>query len=105
MNNSVDFSLPEEKPDLSERKGKLTTLIEAAHAILDSKEWSTLKAEEFDPGTARLRRDLFSEAKKRPLDDARIYSLQGEIRAMERFDLEKMAANWMKELDTIKKLN
>lgn len=105
MNNSVDFSIPEEKPDKSERAGKLTTLIEAAHAILDSKEWSTLKESEFDAELARLKRLLFAEAKKRPVSESELYYLQGRIEAMERFDLGTMASKWHAELQTIKKLN
>lgn len=102
MNNS-GISVEEEKPDLSEKLGKLTTLIESAHAVLESKGWSTLKAE-FDAELARLKRILFTEAKKRPVDEKELYFIQGRIESMERFDLVNMATKWRTELDHIKKL-
>lgn len=103
MNNSGLPSDEQEKPDLSEKLGRLTTLIEAASALLDSKEWSTLK-EEFDAELARLKRVLFTEAKKRPVNENELYFIQGRIEAMERFDLMNMALKWRTELEHITKL-
>ena len=102
MNNS-SLPIEEEKLDLSEKLGKLTTLIEAAHATLESKGWSTLK-EEFDAELARLKRVLFVEAEKRPINDTEMYYLQGRIDAMKRFNLLYMATKWRTELENIKKL-
>lgn len=102
MNNS-GLPTEEAKPDLSEKLGKLTTLIEAAHAILESKEWSTLKAE-FETELERLKRVLFTEAKKRPMNENEIYFLQGRIESMERWDLAHMAEKYRAELETIRKL-
>ena len=99
MNNSAGLP-PETVPDLSERAGRLTTLIEAAEMLLASREWSTLK-EEFD--AERYERILVQEAKKPELDNAEMYRLQGRIEVMKRFDLSHMRDKWRLELDSIKK--
>lgn len=103
MNNS--FLQPEEKRDYSERAGKLATLIEAVEAILASPEWSTLKAEEFDGELERLERMLLTEAKKKPLDEAEIYILQGRIDTMKKYSLERLRNKYRIELEGINKLN
>lgn len=104
MNNSGFQSDEEKKPDLSEKAGKLTLLIESANAILESKEWSTLKDKEFGEELARLERVLLTEAQKRPVNESEIYFLQGRIESMKRFDLSYMASKWIAELETIRKL-
>jgi len=105
MNNSFANETDIPTPDRSERIGRLTTLIESANAVLDSKEWSTLKTEEFDGALLRYKRLLLSEARKKTIDEPEIYRLQGRIDVMERFDLSHMRDKWLNELETIKKLN
>lgn len=104
MNNSVFSENKEEKPNVQECIGRLTTLIESAEAVLVSKEWSTLKEKEFDAELNRLKRVLVTEAKKRPVNEPEIYFIQGRIESMERYDLRYMADKWRVELETIKRI-
>lgn len=94
----------EKKPDYAERAGRLATLIEAIESILSSKEWSTLKEEEFDGELERLERLLLVEAKKPQIDEKEIYKLQGRIESMKRFNLEGLKQKFRLELETINKL-
>lgn len=105
MNNSA-FQPPEEqKPDLAERAGKLATLIEAAEIVLASREWRTLKEEEFDGYLERNERLLLAEAKRKELDQAEIYRYQGRIEVLKRFSLEQLCEKYRTELEGIRKLN
>lgn len=103
MNNSGLIPQEEPKPDISERKGKLTTLIESLGAILVSEEGRTLK-KEFDVELERLNRVLKTESRKRPVNTDEIHYLQGRIESMERFDLEKMLQKYRTELETITRI-
>lgn len=105
MNNSVASLNEIQAPDLRERAGKLATLIESAEMLLNSKEWSTLREEEFDGELERLERILLTEAKKKPLDEGELYRLQGKIEVMKRYSLQHLVDKYRLELDSINRIN
>lgn len=102
MNNS--FLPKEEKVSYEERAGKLATLIEAVELILASKEWSTLKEEEFNGELERSERILLNEAKKPELNQAEIYRLQGKIDTLKKYNLERLRDKYRLELDGINRI-
>jgi len=105
MNNSVFLPPKEEekKPDRRKRAGKLATLIESIEKILASTEWSTLKEEEFNDEIPRLNRLLLAEAKKKEVNHAEIYRLQGRIESAQKYSLETLLKKYHIELETITK--
>lgn len=93
---------PDKLATIRERDAHLVRLIEAIADIQSTAAWSTLK-EEFDGEIARLNRLLLAEAKKKDIDTAEQYRLQGRIEASKKYSLEKLFEDYMAERDTIRR--
>lgn len=85
-----------------ERSAHLVRLIEAIKDVQSTPAWSTLK-EEFDGEVSKLNRLLLAEARKKEIDTAEQYRLQGRIESAKKFSLEKLLEDFMTEHDTIKR--
>lgn len=107
MNNSLltiekEPSTKEEK--VQEREAWLVRVIEAARALGESAEWSTLKEEVFDEVAKRLKRDLQRESLKPELDLPEIYRLQGQIAWAKKYaDIGLLAEEYRLELTNVRK--
>lgn len=93
---------PDKLAPIRERDAHLVRLIEAIQDVQSSSAWSTLK-EEFDGEIARLNRLLLAEAKKKDIDAAEQYRLQGRIESAKKYSLEKLFEDSMTERDTIRR--
>lgn len=93
---------PDKLAAIWERDAYLVNLIEAIREVQSSSAWSTLK-EEFDGEIARLNRLLLAEAKKKDIDIAEQYRLQGRIESARKYSLDKLLEDSMTEHDTIKR--
>lgn len=93
---------PDKLATIRERDAHLVRLIEAITEVQSTSAWSTLK-EEFDGEIAKLNRFLLAEAKKKDIDTAEQYRLQGRIESAKRFSLEKLFEDAMTERDTIRR--
>lgn len=91
MNNSLISPKPETAKEMAEeREAKIVRLLEAVGQIRESSAWSTLKTEEFDSLTTRIRQDLLREAKNDNPNTNKLNRLAGELKWAERFsDLDK----------------
>lgn len=87
---------------IRERSAHLVRLIEAIQDVQSTSAWSTLK-EEFDGEIARLNRLLLAEAKKKEIDTAEQYRLQGRLDATKKLSLEKLLEDYMTEHDNLKR--
>lgn len=87
---------------IRERKEHLVRLIEAITEVQSIPAWSTLKTE-FDGEIAKLNRFLLAEAKKKPINDAELYHLQGRIESAKKYSLEKLYEDAMAEHDSLKR--
>lgn len=85
---------------LTTRQGELVQIVEAIDILLGSKEWRILR-NVFDEAVEKVERQLLSEAKGE-VDVNKIYSLQGELLALKRYDLANYAERCKKELEGIK---
>lgn len=85
------------KPLLRERVTKLTSIIEALSALNQSHYWHVLKEHEFDGDLNSLVGRLEKEK-----DTVEIFRLQGEIKRVKKYDLEKLLDTRRKELEIIK---
>lgn len=93
---------PDKLAIIRERDAHLVRLIEAITDVQATSAWSTLK-EEFDGEIARLNRLLLAEAKKKDIDIAEQYRLQGRIESAKKFSLEKLFEDLMAERNTIRR--
>lgn len=93
---------PDKLATIRERDTHLVNLIEAIQEVQSSNAWSTLK-EEFNGEIARLNRLLLAEAKKKDIDSAEQYRLQGRIESAKKYSLEKLLEDSMTEHDTIRR--
>lgn len=93
---------PDKLAAIRERDAYLVRLIEAITDVQSTDAYSTLK-EEFDGEIARLNRLLLAEAKKKDIDMAEQYRLQGRIESAKKYSLEKLLEDSMTEHDTIRR--
>ncbi len=91
-----------QRATIQERDAHLLRLLEAIQDVQATSAWSTLK-EEFDSEIARLNRLLLAEAKKKDIDSAELYRLQGRIESAKKYSLEKLFEDLMAERDTIRR--
>ena len=91
-----------QRATIQERDAHLVRLIEAKQDVQSISAWSTLK-EEFDGEVARLNRLLLAEAKKKEIDTAEQYRLQGRIESAKKYSLDKLFEDSMAERDTIRR--
>lgn len=109
MNNStLSYQEPAEEIDLSpvlrEKQVELEAIIKAINAIAGTPEWKVLKEKVFDGVVESLERLLNQEAKKKPLNEAEIYSLNGQLQWAKKYaDFNKLAQAYKLELDNIAK--
>jgi Lhr-like helicase len=107
MNNS--FLAPEKEPvspqeKVQEREAWLVRVIEAARAVSDSAEWSSLKEEVFDGVLERLERDLARESMKPEVNTPELYRLQGQILWARKYaDIATLADEYRSELTNVRK--
>ena len=89
---------------LRHREGELVSIIEALGTLEQSAEWSTLKKLVFDGVLTKLANGLLSESQKMPLDDNKMYHLQGQIAWAKKYaDLGTLLASYRAELQNIRK--
>jgi hypothetical protein len=107
MNNS--FLAPEKEPaspqeKVQEREAWLVRVIEAARAVSESADWSTLKEEVFDGALERFERDLVRESLKPELNSPEMYRLQGQIAWAKKFaNIALLADEYRSELTNVRK--
>ena len=109
MNNSkIALDAFEEEPEfdrnpqLQKQRAKLTNIVQAIEGVTATKDWQTIKREIFDPAAEQLDILLAKEMKKRPIEPAQIYFLQGQLRWTEkRANLEKLNEQFKVELKHI----
>jgi hypothetical protein len=89
-------------PLLEGRAGELATLIEILGTLNQSREWSSLKAKEFDPEIVRIESLLKTESKKRPLEQETIYYLQGRLDGVKKMHVSHLLESYRLELMRIK---
>lgn len=83
------------------RHSELNLIVETIDLLLASKEWRILREKVFDEAVEKVERQILSEAKG-AVDINKIYSLQGELIALKRYDLANYAEKCKKELEGIK---
>ena len=93
---------PDKLAAIRERDAHLVRLIEAITDIQSTTAWSTLK-EEFDGEIAKLNRFLLAEAKKKEIDTAEQYRLQGRIESAKKYAFDALLADYRQERDTIRR--
>ncbi len=112
MNNSkiaIENTLAEEpefdnKPLLREMQSQRTRIVQAIDRVKASKDWRMLEDELFEGIVEKLEKLLREEANKRPIDDAQIYYLQGQLVWAKKYaDLEKLKEVFKVEVQNIKK--
>lgn len=111
MNNSnLTIDLEEEKdpvPVLHQMESELVKIIEAMQSIAISDQWKVLKELIFDDLVASLEKRISSEAKKKPIDEPEIYSLNGQLAWAKKYaDFNKLADAYKVQLMNLRiKLN
>ena len=109
MNNSqIIADLQPESEDISPRlrieEARLVRIIEALQEVRETKAWSSLKNEVFDPLVNVLERELRTEAKKDEPNPLKLNRLSGELKWAERFsDLYKLEQTYMVQLQNVRK--
>ncbi len=84
------------------RQSELIQIVETIDSLLGSKEWKVLQEKVFGEAVERTERLLLNEAKDAEVSLQKIYTLQGELLALKRYDLASYAERCKKELDGIK---
>lgn len=109
MNNSkiaLD-SVPQEvdrKPWLHQREGELVKIIEAIGGVASSAEWSSLKTLVFQEVVEKLKKELFTEARKDTPDVLAMARINGQYTWAKKYaDLDKLADSFRLELTNIRK--
>lgn len=109
MNNSkiAIESVPvidsDKRPWLHQREGELVKIIEAIGGVTSSAEWSSLKTLVFDGLVERLRKDLFTEARKDEPNVLALARINGQYTWAKKYaDLTKLADSFRLELTNIR---
>lgn len=98
-----EIAYEEQVPRLRQREGELVTIIDALKSVESSKDWSTLKTEVFDGIVGTLERKLSQEVLKKPLNEAGIYDLQGQLAWARKYaNLDSLAQAYRTELTSIR---
>ncbi len=84
-------------PALNNRAEQLTDIIEALENIAGSNYWKVLQKYVFGVELSKARKSL---AKER--DTTEMFRLQGDIRSLERINLETLVEKYRNELTTVK---
>ncbi len=84
------------------RQSELIQIVETIDVLLGSREWKILREKVFNGLEERLERQILSEAKETEVSLNKLYTLQGELRAVKRYDLANYAEKCKKELEGIK---
>lgn len=91
-------------PTLRAKESNLMAIIESLKIIATNRDWMILQERIFNEVEKNLEKRLLSEAKKRPLDEGEIYSLNGQlIWARKYADLNKMVKDYWNELTNVRK--
>lgn len=107
MNNSLMESEGESEiidttPQI-QREAKLAKVIEAIKEVGANEGWKVLSREIFAPLVENLERRISQEAKKKPIVESEIYSLQGQLQWATRYsNLEKYSEELKAELQNLK---
>lgn len=109
MNNSkiaIDNIEGEEDKKLSflqTQLGEITQVVEAINRVEASDDWQKLKKLLFDGIVENLERQLASEAKKKEVNPAEIYRLQGQLAWARKYvDLEKLSDFFKQQITNLK---
>lgn len=110
MNNSkIAIENLEEAKDnrlsfLQNQQGEFTQLVEAINRIESNEDWQKLRKLLLDDVVNRLEKELKSEAERSPLDEPKIYRLQGQLEwARKYIDLKKLADYKKLVIENLKK--
>ena len=91
-------------PTLRAKEANLMTIIESLKNIATNRDWMILQERIFNEVVENLEKRLLSEAKKRPLDEGEIYSLNGQLTWARKYaDLNKMVKDYWNELTNVRK--
>lgn len=86
-----------------ERHVELVKIIEALNVLESSEEWTTLKELVFDKELTSIERQLLLASQDNPLDQAKIYALQGERKQIKKYEFKRFAESLKNELENINK--
>lgn len=84
-------------------QGSLVKIIEAYESLEKSQEWATLKELVFDKEIASIERKLVVASLETPLNEARLYRLQGERLQAKKYEVTRHIETLKKQLDDINK--
>lgn len=88
---------------IKDRESKLVRTIQAIKAVSESREYSSLKTELFDPEVESLRKQIFAEAKKLPADPIVLAHLNGKYEMAKKYhDLTLYAKERQTELNNLR---
>ena len=94
-----------QKETLRERDSRLVRIIESLGAIMDSKEWSTLKENVFDDVYFSIERRMKKEMEKPEISLPEMYRLQGEMKWAKKYsNLDTLREVFHQELVKIRKI-
>lgn len=93
-----DDSEKDSSPILRKRESDLLELIDALQHIAASSYWAVLQQHIFSVDLDKARKSIAKEK-----DTTELFRLQGEIRSLERFSLEKLIEKYRNELTAIHK--
>lgn len=90
-------------PKLRSEESRLIGLVEAIETVRQSREWSSLKTEVFEPLVFSLEKELKSEGRKDDPSPTKLNRLAGELKWAEKYaDLDKLANAYRIELQRVR---
>lgn len=110
MNNSkiAKENLEEVKDNrlsfLQNQQGEFAQLVEAINRVESNEDWQKLRKLLLDDVVTKLEKELKSEAEKSPLNEIKIYRLQGQLEWARKYtDLKKLADYKKLVIENLKK--
>lgn len=88
---------------LEEKHSELVKIVQSFENLEKSKEWEVLRELVFSRELASIERQLLVAALVTPLDQAKIYRLQGERMQAKKYDLPKYIESLKRQLEEINK--
>lgn len=103
LDNNTEEKKTDQLPLLREKEVEIIKIVEALSKVANSDEWQNLKNLVFDGVVETLERKIAQEATKKPLNDAEIYSLNGQLVWAKKFSqLESLIEVYRTELTNIR---
>jgi len=87
--------------ELEKKHSELVRILQSFENLERSKEWETLKELVFDRSIQSIERQLLVASQELPIDEAKLYHLQGQLAWAKRYDLIRFIETLKKELEEV----